>query len=68
MNKNICTKDFFKQSKRCRDGWMKLLANKAHIQGMKVLLADKVHKQEPNVNGYTMLAQKERKQKILKDF
>ena len=26
---------------------MKLLANKVHIQGMKVLLADKVHKQEP---------------------
>ena len=28
---------------------MKLLANKVHIQGMKVLLADKVHKQEPRV-------------------
>ena len=26
---------------------MKLLANKVHIQGMEVLLADKVHKQEP---------------------
>ena len=25
----------------------KLLANKVHIQGMEVLLADKVHKQEP---------------------
>ena len=25
---------------------MKLLANKVHIQGMEVLLADKVHKQE----------------------
>ena len=28
---------------------MKLLANKVHIQGMKVLLADKVHEQEPLV-------------------
>ena len=26
---------------------MKLLVNKVHIQGMEVLLADKVHKQEP---------------------
>ena len=26
---------------------MKLLAKKVHIQGMEVLLADKVHKQEP---------------------
>ena len=26
---------------------MKLLAKKVHIQGMTVLLADKVHKQEP---------------------
>ena len=26
---------------------MKLLANKVHIQGMEVLLADKMHKQEP---------------------
>ena len=26
---------------------MKLLANKVHMQGMEVLLADKVHKQEP---------------------
>ena len=26
---------------------MKLLANKVHIKGMEVLLADKVHKQEP---------------------
>ena len=26
---------------------MKLLANDVHIQGMEVLLADKVHKQEP---------------------
>ena len=26
---------------------MKLLANKVHIQGMEVLLADKVYKQEP---------------------
>ena len=26
---------------------MKLLANKVHIQGMEVLLVDKVHKQEP---------------------
>ena len=26
---------------------MKLLANKVHIQGIEVLLADKVHKQEP---------------------
>ena len=25
---------------------MKLLASKVHIQGMEVLLADKVHKQE----------------------
>ena len=25
---------------------MKLLANKVHIQGMEVLLADRVHKQE----------------------
>ena len=30
-----------------RDGGMKLLANKVYIQGMEVLLADKVHKQEP---------------------
>ena len=30
---------------------MKLLANKVHIQGMKVLLADKVHKQEPQRSG-----------------
>ena len=28
---------------------MKLLANKVHIQGMEVLLVDKVHKQEPRV-------------------
>ena len=26
---------------------MKLLANKVHIQGMTVLLADKMHEQEP---------------------
>ena len=26
---------------------MKLLANKIHVQGMTVLLADKVHEQEP---------------------
>ena len=26
---------------------MKLLANKVHIQGMEMLLADKVHEQEP---------------------
>ena len=26
---------------------MKLLANEVHMQGMEVLLADKVHKQEP---------------------
>ena len=26
---------------------MKLLPNKVHIQGMTVLLADKVHEQEP---------------------
>ena len=26
---------------------MKLLANKVHLQGMEILLADKVHKQEP---------------------
>ena len=37
---------------KCRDAWgMKLLANKFHIQGMKVLLlADKMHnyyKQKP---------------------
>ena len=36
-----------KKSKRCRDGGIKLLANKVHIQGMEVSLADKVHKQEP---------------------
>ena len=29
------------------DGWVKLLANKVHIQGMEVLLADIMHKQEP---------------------
>ena len=29
-----------------RDRWMKLLAKKVHIQGMIVLLADKMHKQE----------------------
>ena len=28
---------------------MKLLANKVHIQGMKILLAGKVHKQEPQL-------------------
>ena len=29
-------------------GWeLKLLANKVHIQGMEVLLADKVHEKEP---------------------
>ena len=42
------------------DGWMKLLARKVNIQGMTVLLADKVQKQEPhniNVNGYTMFVQ-----------
>ena len=33
---------------------MELLANKVHIKGMEVLLADKVHKQEPqHINGYT---------------
>ena len=42
-----CAKHFLQKSKRCRDGQMKLLANKVHIQGMKVLLAVKVHKQEP---------------------
>ena len=26
---------------------MKLFANKVHIQGMTVLMADKVHEQEP---------------------
>ena len=32
---------------------MELLANKVYIQGMEVLLADKVHKQEPQrINGY----------------
>ena len=52
------------------DGWMKLLAKKVNIQGMTVLLADKVQKQEPrnvNVNGYTMFVQyslKEQKQQI----
>ena len=52
------------------DGWMKLLAKKVNIQGMTVLLADKVQKQEPrnvNVNGYTMFIQyllKEQKQEI----
>ena len=30
-----------------RGGGVKLLANKVHIQGVEVLLADKVHKQEP---------------------
>ena len=34
---------FLSEIKRCRDGGMKLLANKVHIQGMEVLLADKVH-------------------------
>ena len=40
---------FQKIKKRYKDGWMKLLANKVHIQGMTVfiLLADKVHEQEP---------------------
>ena len=54
------------------DGWMKLLAKKVNIQGMTVLLADKVQKQEPrkrniNVNGYTMFVQyslKEQKQEF----
>ena len=31
---------------------MKLLAYKAHIHGMEVLLADNVLKQDHNVNGY----------------
>ena len=33
---------------------MKLLANKVHMQGMKVLLVDKVYKQElqHKINGY----------------
>ena len=31
---------------------MKLLANKVHVQGMTVLLADKVHEKNHNVNGY----------------
>ena len=45
-------KIFLQKSKRCRDGWMKLLANKLHIQGMEVLLADKVHnKKNHNING-----------------
>ena len=39
-------KDFLQKSKDVGDGWMKLLVNKLHIQGMEVLLADKVHKQE----------------------
>ena len=29
------------RNQKDRDGWMKLLANKVHIQGMTVLLADK---------------------------
>ena len=37
---------------------MKLLANKVHMQGMKVYdcMADKVHKQE-SLNGYIYLTQ-----------
>ena len=34
-----------KKSKRCRDGWMKLLANKVHIQELTVLLANIVHEE-----------------------
>ena len=43
----IYEKGFLQKLKRCRNGWMKLLANKKFIHGMELLLADKVHKQEP---------------------
>ena len=32
-----------------RDGWMKLLADEVHVQGMTVLLVGKVHEQEPQL-------------------
>ena len=54
--KRIYFKDFLQKSKKnVGMGGMKLLANNVHIQGMGVLLADKVHKQEPchNVWLYT---------------
>ena len=34
------------KNQRCRNGWMKTLAKKVHIQEMTIFLADKVHKQE----------------------
>ena len=37
---------FPKKTKRCRDGWMKLLANKVHIQQVTVLLANIVQEEE----------------------
>ena len=43
-------KRFLVEIKRCRDEGMRLLANKLvhiHVQGMEILLAEKVHKQEP---------------------
>ena len=39
-------------SRNQEDGWMKLLACKVHVQGMAVLLADKVHERNHNINGY----------------
>ena len=35
---------------------MKLLANKVHIQRLEVLMADKVHKQEPQHVGVKHIA------------
>ena len=43
----IYEKDFLQKLKRCRDGWMKLLANKVHIQSWQSTI-NKNH----NVNGY----------------
>ena len=43
----IYEKDILQKSEGCMDVWMELLANEVHIKGMEVLLADKVHKQEP---------------------
>ena len=47
---HIHIKRFLAEIKRCRDEGMRLLANKLvhiHVQGMEILLAEKVHKQEP---------------------
>ena len=42
------SKNFFSRNQKdVENQWMKLFANKVHIQGMTILLADKVYEEEP---------------------